>query len=209
MAEKVLQAARYLERPPDRVRRKDRSLVEDEWIDRMLETTAVGHVAVCWQGEPLLHSNIYWFDGQRIYWHTAAVGRFRAVLDQGPTRACFTVTEQGRILPAGTPLDFSTEYASILLYGTARVVADPAEKLRGLEGLMAKYAPHLQPGVDYVPMPDGDVAQTSLFCLDVETRVGKHNVKPPDYPAYEYSGGSFIQAERDAGRYTVKPKELS
>jgi len=74
---------------------------------------------------------------------------------------------------------------------------------------MAKYAPHLQSGIDYEPMPDADVALTSVFCLDVESRVGKNNVKPAEYPAYVYQGGSFIDAKREAGRTTMQPKELA
>ena len=199
----------YLERPLTQVRRRDRVLAEDEWIDRFLETAAVGHVALCWDGQPLVHSNLFWHDGERVYWHTAPVGKFRAVLDAGETSACFTVTEHGRILPSDTPLDFSTEYASVVLYGRARVVADMDEKRRALEALMAKYAPQLVPGVDYTPMPDADVARTSVHCLEIETRVGKHNVKPIDYPAFAYPGGSFIDAERQADRFSLKPKELA
>jgi uncharacterized protein len=201
----------YLRRPVTQVRRRDRALTDEVWIERFLSIAPVGHVAICWQGEPLLHSNIFWFDGERrIYWHTAAVGKFRAVIEAaGVARGCFSITEHGRLLPAGTPLDFSTEYASVQAYGTVRVVHEQAERRRGLEGLMAKYAPHLQAGADYEPMPDADVDQTSVFCLDIETRVGKHNVKPDDYPAYPYPGGSFIDEERAAGRTTVRPKDLA
>lgn len=199
----------YLERPLTQVRRRDRILAEDEWIDRFLATAAVGHVALCHEGQPLVHSNLFWYDGQRVYWHTAPVGKLRAVLDAGETPACFTVTEHGRILPADTPLDFSTEYASVVLYGRARLVGDLYEKRRALEALMVKYAPQLVPGTDYTPMPDADVTRTSVHCLEVETRVGKHNVKPDDYPAFAYPGVSFIETERQAGRLSLKPKELA
>ncbi len=145
---------RYLERPLTQVRRKDRVLVDEEWIDCFLAMSAVGHLAVIHEGQPLLHSNFFWFDGTRVYWHTAQVGKLRAVLEAGVARACFTVTEFGRVLPAGTPFDFSTEYASVVCYGTVRVVADAAEKKYALEGVMGKYAPHLVAGVDYAPMPD-------------------------------------------------------
>jgi nitroimidazol reductase NimA-like FMN-containing flavoprotein (pyridoxamine 5'-phosphate oxidase superfamily) len=207
----MVRAARYLDRPLDQVRRRDRALTEPEWQDRFLATAPLGHLALCWEGQPLIHSNIFWYDAGLIYVHTAAVGKLRAVLEhrEGGLPACFTVTEYGRILPAGTPLDFSTEYASVIAYGPLRLVTDPAEKRHGLEGLMEKYAPHLVPGVDYTPMPEGDVAQTSVYRLDVETRVGKHNVKPLDYPAYPYPCPSFIEAERAAGRHTLKPKELA
>lgn len=200
---------RYLERPLTQVRRKDRVLADEEWMDRFLTMSAVGHLAVAYEGQPLVHSNFFWYDGARVYWHTAQVGKLRAVLETGVARACFTVTEFGRVLPAGTPFDFSTEYASVVLYGTVRVVADVAEKHRALEGVMQKYAPHLVAGVDYEPMPESDIALTSVYCFDIDTRVGKHNVKPDDYPAYPYPHGSFIDAERDAGRATMRAKELA
>ena len=74
---------------------------------------------------------------------------------------------------------------------------------------MTKYAAHLTPGVDYEPMPDTDIAQTSVLRLTIAERVAKHNVKPTDYPAYAYPGRSFIETERAAGRVTVKAKELA
>lgn len=203
-------AANHLKRPLTRPRRTDRQLSEGEWIDRLLTMAAVGHLAVSWEGQPLLHSNLFWYDGsEAVYWHSAAVGRLRAVLDQGPARACFSVTELGRLLPASTPFDFSAEYASVILYGVAAVVEAAAEKRRGLEGLMVKYAPHLTAGVDYEPMPEKDIALTSVYRMTIEERVGKHNVKPDEYPAYAYLGGSFIDTERAAGRLTIKAKELS
>lgn len=200
--------SKYLRRPLTQIRRKDRAL-DDTWIDRMLSTAAVGHIALVLDGQPLLTSNLFWFDGARLYWHAAPVGKFRAVVESGADRACFSVSEHGRILPAATSFDFSTEYASVVAYGTVRVVSDPDEKRRALDGLMAKYAPHLEPGVDYEPMPDRDVDLTSVFCMEIDSRVGKHNVKPADYPAYAYPGGSFIDAEREAGRTTMLAKELA
>src|SRR5437762_141918 len=91
----------------------------------------------------------------------------------------------------------------------ARPLTRVRRRGRTLEGLMAKYAPHLAPGVDYAPMPEDDVERTSVYCLEIDQRVAKHNVKPDDYPAFAYQGGSFIAAERRAGRVTVKPKELA
>jgi hypothetical protein len=58
-------------------------------------------------------------------------------------------------------------------------------------------------------MPEEDIARTSVYCLEVETRVGKHNVKPTDYPAYPCPAPSFIDLERESGRETLKPKELA
>lgn len=197
-----------LARPVTQVRRRDRRMDSPEWIDRMLEGAAVGHLAVSWENRPFVHSNLYWYDGDTLYFHTALLGRIRAMADRGPLPAVFTVTEIGRILPADTPMDFSTEYASVVVYGELELVTDAAEKRRALEGLMAKYAPRLVAGVDYAPMPDSDVAITSVYRLTISERVGKHNVKPAGYSGYVYESGSFIDEERAAGRCTLLPKEL-
>lgn len=202
----------YLTRPVTQLRRKDRALTEIEWMDRLLALAPLGHLAVIWNGQPSIHSNYFWYDAnaERVYWHTAGTGRLRAMFEAGVSGACFTVSEFGRLLPADTPFDFSTEYASVVLYGPVTLVADTnmAEKRHALDGIMAKYAPHLTAGVDYAVMPDGDITRTSVYSLSVEQRVGKHNVKPTDFRAYPYPGGSFIDLEREASRLTVHPKEL-
>lgn len=198
----------YRDRPVDQVRRKDRQLTDADWIERFLMQAPFGHLAVAYQGQPMIHMNLFWYDGQAIWFHTAPVGKLRAVVEAGATRACFSVAEIGRILPAGTPFDFSTEYASVLCYGTLAVVDEVATRRIGLEGLMTKYAPHLKAGVDYQPMPVSDIDRTSVFRMVVEERVAKHNVKPADYPAYPCPGESFIDAERNAGRVTMKWKEI-
>lgn len=201
--------ASYLDRPLTQVRRKDRQLEDPAWMDRFLERAAFGHCAVCHEGQPFINSNLFWYDGTAIWLHTAPVGRFRAVVEAGSHQVCFTVAEHGRILPADTPMEFSTEYAGVQVYGHLEIVTDRAMKRCALEGLMTKYAPHLKPGADYHPMPDDDIDKTSVFRLVVRERVGKHNVKPADYPAYPYPGESFIDVERAAGRLTVRPKELA
>ena len=199
----------YLDRPLTQVRRKDRELTDPDWIERFLVHAPYGHLAVAWEGQPMIHTNLFWYDGQAVWLHAAPVGKLRAIVEAGATQACFTVAEIGRILPAGTPFDFSTEYASVVCYGALEVVQELVRKEVGLEGLMAKYAPHLKPGTDYEPMPPSDIERTTVFRMVVEERVAKHNVKPADSPAYPYPGESFIDAERAAGRVTIKWKELA
>ena len=157
----------------------------------------------------MLHSNIFWFDGERIFWHTANVGRLRSMLDAGETQACFTITEQGRILPAGTPLDFSTEYASVIIYGKVRVAADLAEKRYGLEGLMTKYAPQMTPGVDYVPIPDGDVRPPRSTCWKSRRRLASTTSSlPTTRPIPARTPPSSTRSAKRA-ELAARPKELA
>ncbi len=187
------------------VRRRDRAFAEPEWLDRLLATAALGQLALVRQGRPLIHTTLFWYDGAAMFWHSAAAGSLAAALARGARRAAFTVAELGRILPAATPFAFSAEYASVVCEGMARTVRNGAQKRRALEGIMAKYAPHLAPSADYAPMPDKDVAVPNVYRLDIEVRVGKHNIRPLDQAGFAYPAASFIAAERSAGRVTTRP----
>ena len=143
-------ARSYLDKARTDVRRSDRQVDDDAWVAQMLRTAATGTMALSHDGQPFVNTNIFVHDAARsiIYTHTAAVGRTRAVVEASPF-VCFTVMEMGRLLPASVALEFSVEYASVVLFGTASIVDSVEEELTALNLLMAKYAPHLVPDRDY------------------------------------------------------------
>ncbi|MFQ5578578.1 MAG: pyridoxamine 5'-phosphate oxidase family protein, partial [Anaerolineae bacterium] len=163
-------------------RRADRQLTDEAAINALLNTAEVGYLAVAVDGQPYINSNLFWFDGQRIYFHTARQGRTRSSIEANP-RVCFTVTERGRYLPADTAMEFSVEYSGVVVFGRASVLADAAEKTRALQGLLDKYFPHLKPGRDYRPITPGELARTAVFAVEIEAVSGKRKTAPPDFPA--------------------------
>jgi uncharacterized protein len=206
---------KHLVRSRSIMRRADRRLDDPAWQSRLLETALVGHLAVVHEGEPFIHGNIFWHDpaAGAIYLHQARVGRLRAIAETGPLPAVFMVEEIGRVLPNFTPLEFSVEYASVIAHGELAVVADPAEARHALESLTRKYAPHLEEGRDYDPIPEVDIRQTTVQRLTIAELIGKHNVKPADYAPwkiapYALEPASVIDEERAAGRVTVSPKRV-
>lgn len=86
----------------------------------------------------------------------------------------------GRLLPAPTALEFSVEYASVVAHGRVEIVGGDAEKRRFLERLLRKYAPHLEPGRDYRPITDDELARTAVHRLRIERWAGKEKVGSPD-----------------------------
>ena len=157
-------------------------------------------------GEPTIHSHNFWADGDAIYHHGARRGALADLLAAGPVKACFTVTEAGRILVADAAVDFGTEFASVVAYGTLRVVDDEAEQWRVQDGLMRKYAPGFEAGRDYRPADADDLRRMAVYRLDVERRIAKHNIRAADHPAVPYPAFSFIDEERAADRLTNRPK---
>jgi len=102
-------------------------------------------------------------------------------------RVCFTVGEMGRLLPAEEALEFSVEYAGITAFGNASIVEDKSEAEHGLQLLMDKYAPHLQPGKHYRPIQPQEIKRTSVIRIDIEEWSGKRKLEADEFEgAYRF-----------------------
>jgi nitroimidazol reductase NimA-like FMN-containing flavoprotein (pyridoxamine 5'-phosphate oxidase superfamily) len=152
-----------------RMRRSDRAVTDEAEIAAHLSRAAIGFVATCHGQQPYIHSNLFWFDSRTrtVYFHTALEGRTRQNIERNPL-VCFTEAEMGRLLPADTAYEFSTEYSSVTAFGRARLVQTDEEKRRALQGLLDKYFPDLQPGQDYRPITDDEMERTAVFAIEID-----------------------------------------
>ena len=100
----------YLSRPANEIRRHDRAVAEQAWITRFLHSAAFGALATLHDDQPFINSNIFVYDERAhcLYLHTARVGRTRANIER-QAKACFSIMEMGRLLPAEEALEFSVE----------------------------------------------------------------------------------------------------
>ncbi|MCA9875795.1 MAG: pyridoxamine 5'-phosphate oxidase family protein [Anaerolineales bacterium] len=178
----------YSSLPIDYVRRQDRAVTDEAWIRALLHRAPVGYLATVRDDQPFINSNLFVYDeaAHILYMHTARLGRTQAnVAADG--RFCFTVTEMGRLLPADEALEFSVEYASVVVFGTAVLVTEETEATYGLQLLLDKYAPHLTPGADYRPPVAEELKRTAVYRLNIETWSGKKKEVAADFPgAYFY-----------------------
>ena len=170
------------------MRRQDRGVEDEGWIRTFLNLNPVGVLATLHEGQPFVNTNIYVYDEQEnaIYFHTARVGRTRWNIERDE-RVCFSASEVGRILPDATALQFSVEYASVVVFGRGSVVDDDDEKRRALDLVMRKYAPHLEAGEDYGPTTQSDLDRTSVYRVEIDKWSGKRKIVELDFPgAFEY-----------------------
>jgi len=180
---------------PDRIepRRRDRAK-EDAWIREFLHRAPAGTLAVSdpGGGPPHLNTNLFAYDegGEAILFHTARTGALRdAVGDAGPegAAASFSVFEMGRLLPADEALEFSVEYAGVVVRGGARIVASREAQEAALQCILDKYAPHLRPGRDYRPIAAEELKRTAVYRLEIEAWSGKEKKAASDFPgAYRF-----------------------
>lgn len=179
------------------MRRRDRAVHDEPWIRAALHRAGGGVLATVQGAQPFLNPNLFVYDEEQhaIYLHTAARGRTRDTVETHG-RVCFTVFELGRLLPADTALEFSCEYASVVVFGRGSVMRDPFEQRRALQLLLDKYFPDKHPGRDYRPITDQELARTAVFRLDIEEWVGKRKKVEPDFPeARRYGAPALLELE--------------
>lgn len=122
------------------IRRKDRAVTDPAVIQRVLRYAMVCRVAMVDGTVPyLVPMNCGW-DGGELFLHSAAEGRKLEILRANP-RVCVEFEEEVRIVTAPTGSDCTSCYRTVLGMGTARFVADPAEKGRALNVIIRQCHP--------------------------------------------------------------------
>ena len=151
---------------------------EDDFIRVFLRVAQVGHIATSCDGQPFINPSTFWYDeaNHRIIFHSNVAGRVRSNIEANP-KVCLEVSELGRFLPSNVALEFSLQYRSVMVFGTAHVIDDPMEKRAVLYGLIKKYFPTMTAGREYREITDKELRATSVYAIAIESWSGKENWK--------------------------------
>jgi uncharacterized protein len=141
----------------------------------------IAHLGVLVDGAPMVIPTTYGFDDQTLYLHGSVASRSLQAGQDGPEArwlACVTITLADGLVLARSVFEHAVNYRSAMIYGTPRLVTDPAAKLRGLRLL----SEHLAPGQwDYVRRPSRkELAATALLALPLDEASVKVRTGPPD-----------------------------
>ena len=169
--------------PRAELRRRDRGR-EEAWVRAFLHAAPMGFLAtVGEEGQPFLNSNLFVYDEARrcLYLHTHRTGRTRDNV-AGHDRVAFSAAAMGRLLPAPEALEFSVEYAAVVVFGRGTIVEDVEEARHGLRVLLEKYAPHLRYGEDYRATTDEELRRTAVYRIDIEAWSGKQKEVGEEFP---------------------------
>ena len=151
---------------------------EDDWIRAFLKESKVAHIATSRDGQPFLNPTTFWFDeeNRRVIFHSNIAGRVRSNIEANP-KVCLEASELGKMLPSNVALEFSLQYRSVVVFGTARLITDPAEARRVLYNLIKKYFPTMSAGKEFREITDKELRATSVYAIEIESWSGKENWK--------------------------------
>ena len=100
-------------------------------IHPILDAGFLAHVGFCVDGQPFVIPTLYGRVGERLLFHGSAASRMLVELRTG-IPACVTVTLVDGLVLSRSAFDHSMNYRSVVAFGTARAVADPAQKIESL-----------------------------------------------------------------------------
>jgi uncharacterized protein len=169
------------------LRRADRAVLDEAWIENLLQRAAFAVLAYQGSSYPNLKPSTFAYDpsNHMLYFHGANEGEtFRQLNQDGRMSVC--VSEMGRLLPSTRAKGMSMEFASVIVHGHVHLVDDPDAAIAALQLLLDKYFPQLNPGTDYRPTQLEELQPTAVYCLEIESWSGKQKKVADDYPGAFY-----------------------
>jgi len=161
---------------PDAFQRRPHLTKDDEWIKSFLKEARVGHIATSADGQPFINPTTFWYDEEnhQIVFHSNVAGRVRSNIETNP-KVSLEASELGKMLPSNVALEFSLQFRSVVVYGSARLVTDATEARELLYGLIGKYFPAMSAGKEFREITDKELRATSIYAIKIETWTGKEN----------------------------------
>lgn len=166
-------------------RHRERARPEQSDLHAVLDAGLIAHVGLVRDGGPVVIPTGYGRDGDTVYVHGSTGAGWLRIPDGTPM--CLTVTHVDGIVYARSVFHHSMNYRSAVVFGAARVVTDPAERLRGLQVITEQLAPG---SWDHARRPASkELAATTVIALDLAEASVKVRTGPPGDDAADVEEG--------------------
>jgi hypothetical protein len=153
-----------------------RGVYEREAVYRILDEGLVCHIGFVYDGKPVVIPTGYGRKDSVLYIHGSPASRMLRELSKG-VDVCVTVTLLDGLVLARSAFHHSMNYRSVVIFGKATVVEDPAAKLEGLHA----FTEHVTPGRwEEIRQPSAKELQaTTVLAIPLEEVSAKVRTGPP------------------------------
>jgi uncharacterized protein len=170
-------------------RHRERGLTDRRALHDVLDAGLICHLGVVIDGTPVVLPTGYGRIGETMYLHGSSANR--SLGSAADTEVCVTVTLLDGLVCARSVFHNSMNYRSAVIYGTARLVTDDAERMTAIEAITE----HLIPGRwSNSRLPNKkEMAATSVLALplaeaSVKVRSGGPSDDDEDYGLDYWAG---------------------
>ena len=170
-------------------RHAERAKTEHADLLAVLDAGMICHLGVVVNGAPLVLPTAYGRIGDTLYLHGSSANRSLHAADG--QEVCVTVTHLDGLVCARSVFSHSVNYRCAVVFGTARIVTDPDERLAGLRAVTEQLIPGRW---DVVRAPTRkELAATSVLAIplaeaSVKIRTGPPGDEPEDLALPVWAG---------------------
>lgn len=142
----------------------------------ILDAGFLAHIGFQVNNQPFVIPTLYGREGEKLYLHGSAASRMMGELGKG-TPICVTVTLVDGLVLARSAFHHSMNYRSVVAFGTARKVIDPAQKSSALR-IISEHV--IRDRWNDVRTPnDKELKATSVLEFHIEEASAKVRQGPP------------------------------
>jgi nitroimidazol reductase NimA-like FMN-containing flavoprotein (pyridoxamine 5'-phosphate oxidase superfamily) len=150
------------------VGQKKRTLHDPKEIEAIIQQAQVCRLALSYENRPYIVPLNFGYKDRCLYFHTGKTGKKIDILKKNP-QVCFEMDVDLEMLPSENPCKWNMRYRSVIGYGKAAFIEDPAEKRRALDVIVSHYS--AKPGT----YPDKRVNHLTIIEVCIERMTGKHS----------------------------------
>ena len=126
--------------PRTRLRRlHDKAAYDADTIKAILDAQPLAHLAHLVDGVPVATPTLQWREGERVFWHGSTASRMIRAATGQPVS--LTVTTLDGLVLARSGLEHSVNFRSVMVFGIAEPVTDPAAKAAHLRVMFEQMYP--------------------------------------------------------------------
>ena len=155
-------------------RRHDRGFYDQATVHALLDAAALCHVSYVIDGLPYCTPTLFWREGTTLYWHGSSASRMLRNQSDGQP-ACLTVTHLDSLVLARCGFNHSADYRSVMAFGHARLVDDPARKEAALAAMVDRLFPARTAGLRQSTAQE--IKATSVVAMAIERASAKVRAK--------------------------------
>jgi uncharacterized protein len=172
--------------PSERSRVKrlnQRGKYDSDTVHAILDAMPICHVGYLFRGTPFVTPTLQWREGDHIYWHGSSASRMLETCEAA--EVCVTVTIIDGMVVARAAFHHSCNYRSVMVFGRAHKVTDPAEK----KARLRNFTERLYPGRwDMLrPVTEQELKATMMLGLALDEASAKVRSGPPVDDEEDYS----------------------
>ncbi len=162
----------------------ERGSHETSVIHAILDAGLIAHVGFVADGQAVVIPMIYGRDGNTLLLHGSASSRMLGALDTG-IPACANVMVLDGLVLARSAFHHSVNYRSVVAFGTARAISQPARKIKALRTI----SEHMLPGrwAQVRGPSKAELAATSVLEFNIDEASAKTRAGPPHDDEADYA----------------------